>query len=178
MASVPLATAPEKTTSPPPKLTVAADTVPRSCKRPPLDTLIWSATPPASTFNSPPLEMVLKESLPPASTLMVPPEIPVPEFSAPLTTPPDETISRPPERTPTLVTVPSTFRTPPLDTPRNEAEPPASTLTVPPEIPVPAVSVPVVKPPDEIFSTPPEYTPTLPVTVPATFSLPPLETLM
>jgi hypothetical protein len=57
----------------------------------------------------------------------------VSEPGAPLIRPPDETFSTPPAYTSTLlVTVPSTFAVPPLDTAKWDAVPPADTFRVPP----------------------------------------------
>src|SRR5258708_20344349 len=56
--------------------------------------------------------------------------------------------------------------------------PPDATFTGPPEIPVPEFGTPVTTPPDETFSMPPVRIPTLLVMVPATFSVPPLDTAM
>ena len=68
-----------------------------------------------------------------------------------------------------------TINVPPLETPRKAAEPPASTFTVPPEIPVPEPLTPLTTPPDETFSMPPLDTATSLVIVPNTFTVPPLE---
>ncbi|WP_310881303.1 hypothetical protein [Bradyrhizobium brasilense] len=76
-----------------------------------------------------------------------------------------------------LSTLPITLKVPPLDTPTKAAEPPASRLTVPPEIPVPDPLAPEMNPPDRTFSTPPVNTAVLLLTMPATLSVPPFETV-
>ena len=56
-------------------------------------------------------------------------------------------------------------------------EPPESTSSVPPEMPVPEPGAPLVRPPDSTNSVPPVSRPTLLVIVPNTLSVPPLDTV-
>src|SRR5262249_41333973 len=73
--------------------------------------------------------------------------------------------------------VPDILATPLLpDTLKNSAVPPASTLSVPPETLVPELGAPEIRPPEEMFSTPPDSTRVLLVIAPSTSSVPPLDT--